>query len=141
MAGKTISAYTDEETAKLAEQIARVERRKVSQIAAEALSLYVRLPREAHATLRELEADGDPAQFVAMVQQVTRAIIRSAYDASLGRIADAANAAYGEMSEEEIEAESVRITSSSPDAADGEWTPSAPARGDATHRRTRRRAS
>lgn len=113
MPGKTISAYTDEETARLVGELARAERRTPSQIAAEAIALYVRLPREAHASLREI--DSDPPQHAAMIRQVTRAIIKTAYDASLERIAPTVKEIYGEtlQSEEEILAEAVRLTSSS----------------------------
>jgi hypothetical protein len=114
MPGKTISAYTDEETARLVGELARAERRTPSQIAAEAIALYVRLPREAHASLREI--DDDTAHRTAMIRQVTRAIIRAAYDASLEHIAPAVKEIYGDTleSEEEILAEAVRLTSSVP---------------------------
>ncbi|HVG46224.1 MAG TPA: hypothetical protein VM890_15885 [Longimicrobium sp.] len=112
MPGKTISAYTDEETARLVGELARAERRTPSQIAAEAIALYVRLPREAHALLRDI----DPSQHAAMIRQVTRAIIKAAYDASLERIAPVVREIYGDTlkSEEEILAEAVRLTSSAP---------------------------
>jgi uncharacterized protein (DUF849 family) len=112
MPGKTISAYTDEETARLVAELARAERRTPSQIAAEAIALYVRLPREAHSSLREI--DSDPPHHAAMIRQVTRAIIKAAYDASLERIAPSVKKIYGDtlQSEEEILAEAVRLTSS-----------------------------
>jgi hypothetical protein len=111
--GKTISAYTDEETARLVGDLARVERRTASQVAAEAIALYVRLPREAHAALREI--DGDPSPHAAMIRQVTRAIIKAAYDASLARMAPAVKEIYGDtlQSEEDILAEAIRLTSAS----------------------------
>lgn len=49
MSGKTISAYTDEKTAKSVAEIASLEQRKASQIAGMALKLFVKLPPEARA--------------------------------------------------------------------------------------------
>jgi len=83
MAGKTISAYTDAETANMVEQISRVEQRKPSQIAAAALAFYVRLPVEAHAALRRLEAIGTPEDLNLMRREVTRAISNASYNAAV----------------------------------------------------------
>lgn len=83
MAGKTISAYTDAETASMVEHISRLEQRKPSQIAAAALALYVRLPVEAHAALRRLEAIGTPEDVNLMLREVTRAISNASYSAAV----------------------------------------------------------
>jgi hypothetical protein len=83
MASKTISAYTDAETASMVEQISRVEQRKPSQIAAAALAFYVRLPVEAHAALRRLEAMGTPEDLNLMRREVTRAISNASYNAAV----------------------------------------------------------
>lgn len=141
MPGKTISAYTDEETARLVGALAKSERRTPSQIAAEAIALYVRLPREAHATLREM--DDDPAQRSLMLREVTRAIIRAAWDAGIERSAPAIREIYGDslQAEEDIEAEAVRLTSA---VSSGKGRRSGPARRHATEEETpvaRRRAS
>lgn len=111
MAGKTISAYIDEETARLVGELAQAERRTTSQIAAEAISLYVRLPREAHATLREL--GGDATTHAAMLRNASRAILRVAYDASLERFAPSVREIYGDrlQGEEAILDEAASLTS------------------------------
>lgn len=83
MAGKTISAYTDEETASMVEHISKLEQRKPSQIAAAALAFYVRLPVEAHAALRRLEAIGAPEDLNLMLREVTRAISNASYNAAV----------------------------------------------------------
>ncbi|HET7461213.1 MAG TPA: hypothetical protein VFJ82_08185 [Longimicrobium sp.] len=83
MASKTISAYTDAETASMVEQLSRVEQRKPSQIAAAALAFYVRLPAEAHAALRRLEAMGTPEDLNLMRREVTRAISNASYNAAV----------------------------------------------------------
>jgi predicted transcriptional regulator len=112
MPGKTISAYTDEETAKLVEHIARVEQRKPSQIAAAALAFYVRLPIEAHAALRRLEALASPEDLNLMRREVTRAISNASMDAAMERAAPRIHDTYGDglQTEEEIMAEAVRLT-------------------------------
>jgi predicted transcriptional regulator len=112
MPGKTISAYTDEETARMVGELAKAERRTPSQIAGEAIALYVRLPREAHASLREIGGDEEPARDL-MIRQVARAIIRAAYDASLARMVPPVKEIYGDTlaSEDDILSEAVRLTS------------------------------
>jgi len=116
MAGKTISAYTDEETARLVGQLAKVEHRTPSQIAAAALGFYVRLPPQAHAALRELAAMDSPEDMNLMLREVTRAINRSAYDAALRTAAPQVREKYGDTlrTEEDIEAEAVRLTARRP---------------------------
>ena len=114
MPGKTISAYTDEETAGLVSELARAEGRTQSQIAAEAIALYVRLPREAHALLRDI--DSDPSEHAVMIRHVTRAIIKVAYDASIRAWGPRLQEIYGDtlQTEEDIEAEAVRLTKRHP---------------------------
>ena len=52
MAGRTVSAYTDETTAQRIAQLAKVEDRSPAEIAAAALRLYVNLPTHAHQAFR-----------------------------------------------------------------------------------------
>ena len=112
MAGKTISAYTDAETASMVEQIARVEQRKPAQIAAAALAFYVRLPAEAQAALRRLEAIGAPEDLNLMRREVTRAISNASYNAAVRQSAPRVRELYGDavQSEDEILQEAVRLT-------------------------------
>lgn len=111
MAGKTISAYTDEETAALVAELARVEQRTPSQIASAALKLYARLPPRAHDSLRRLEANGAPEDFNLMLREITRAISNASFDAASRKIGSAFADAYGDdlHTDEEIEAEAVRL--------------------------------
>ena len=115
MARKTISAYTDEETAELVKHIALVEQRKPSQIAAAALAFYVRLPIEAHAALRRLEALATPEHLTMMRREVTRAISNASFDAAMDSMAPAIDERYGDrlQTEEDIVAEAVRLTTES----------------------------
>jgi hypothetical protein len=114
MAGKTISAYTDEGTATMVEHVSRIEQRKPSQIAAAALAFYVRLPVEAHAALRRLEAIATPEDLNLMRREVTRAISDASYHAAVRQSAARVREIYGDalQTDDEILAEAVRITSS-----------------------------
>jgi len=95
MAGKTISAYTDAETASMVEHISKLEQRKPSQIAAAALAFYVRLPVEAHAALRRLEAIGTPEDLNLMLREVTRAISNASYNAAVRQSGPRVREKYG----------------------------------------------
>lgn len=116
MAGKTISAYTDEGTAIMVEHVSRTEQRKPSQIAAAALAFYVRLPVEAHAALRRLEAIATPEDLNLMRREVTRAISDASYRAAVRQSAAAVREIYGDSLEtdDEILAEAVRLTAAPP---------------------------
>jgi|GEM_PF-743832 len=114
MAGKTISAYTDEGTATMVEHVSRVEQRKPSQIAAAAIGFYVRLPVEAHAALRRLEAIATPEDLNLMRREVTRAISDASYRAAVRQSAPRVREIYGDalQTDDEILAEAVRLTAS-----------------------------
>lgn len=79
MTGKTISAYTDIETANRVAYIARIEQRKPSQIASMALKLFVELPPEARAALWQIEALGSPTDFEAVMQEIARTLLNAQY--------------------------------------------------------------
>ncbi len=116
MAGRTISAYTDEGTASMVEHISRVEQRKPSQVAAAALAFYVRLPLEAHAALRRLESIATPEDLNLMRREVTRAISNASFDAAVRQSAPRVREIYGDSleTEDEILAEAVRLTAPTP---------------------------
>lgn len=82
MAGKTVSAYADEETARRVEHAARVEQRPVSQIASAALAFYARLPAEAHAALRAIEAQGGSAALDRAARAVARRLLDAQFEAA-----------------------------------------------------------
>jgi predicted transcriptional regulator len=113
MPGKTISAYTDEETAKLIAELARTENRKPSQIAAEAIALYVRLPAQVHASLRRVQGSGEPGHLNLMLREVSRAIVNASFDLTVDAMIPTLREIYGDtlQTEEEINAEAVRLTS------------------------------
>lgn len=79
MPGKTISAYTDENTANSVAQIARLEQRKPSQIAGMALKLFVKLPPEARTALWQIEALGSADEFESAMQEIARSLLNAQY--------------------------------------------------------------
>lgn len=79
MAGRTVSAYTDEATAAKVAEMARREDRSPAQIAAAALRFYVRLPAHARDAWRSAEALDDKAIDEA-AWAVGRALLNKRYD-------------------------------------------------------------
>lgn len=113
MPGKTISAYADAETARRVEALARIEDRAPSQIAAAALRFYLRLPPDAHDAIRQVEALGDAHDVEALVETMTRDLLKARSEVSLRKMADAmADRGIGAELDDEaaIEAEAVRLT-------------------------------
>lgn len=116
MAGETISTHVDEEVADRVRRIADLEDRKVSQVAAAALSLYVRLPGEARDALRHIEALGDEELQEVTLRELTSVLLRLDYELAARRVADEmAVDAPGELEDEEaILEKAVELTRSSP---------------------------
>lgn len=79
MAGKTISAYTDEETSVRVDQIARLENRKKAQIVSPALKFYVGLPSEVRAAWQEIEAIGDRDLREETKRELVRVFVNARY--------------------------------------------------------------
>jgi predicted transcriptional regulator len=79
MTGKTISAYTDAETAHRIESIALREHRKKAQIAGTALKFFVGLPEEARTAWRHIEALGTPAEIEQISQEIARTLLHAEY--------------------------------------------------------------
>lgn len=79
MPGKTISAYTDDETVKRIEAIAVQEQRKKAQVAGMALKFFAALPDEARAAWVQLSS-GSPTQVTAIAQDIGRVLLQAQYD-------------------------------------------------------------
>ena len=120
MAGKTVSAYTDEETARLIDHVARTEGRTSSQIAAAALALYVRLPAEAHAALRQIYALGSPEDLAEVTRRMSRLVLNSQFEIAQRAVVEAMRVEDPERleTEDDILAEAVRLTSNEQPGAD-----------------------
>ena len=79
MAGKTISAYTDKETADLIDRLAKIEQRTPSQLMAIALKFFVKLPVSAREAWYQIEAIGDEADKERAVALITQTLIERRY--------------------------------------------------------------
>ncbi|MBD2364798.1 hypothetical protein H6G36_27130 [Anabaena minutissima FACHB-250] len=88
MAGKTISAYTDAETASRVNHIAKMEHRRPSQIAGMALKFFAYLPPEARAVLWQLEGMGSTADLEEISREITRILLNAQYKAAQRQIMD-----------------------------------------------------
>lgn len=79
MAGKTISAYTDTDTAARIESIAKREDRRKAQVAGMALKLFSVLPDEARTAWRQIETLGSPAEVEHTIAELTRTLLDAQY--------------------------------------------------------------
>jgi hypothetical protein len=79
MAGKTISAYTDPETASRVGIIAKVEQRTQAQIGGMALKFFVSLPKEAREALWQIETMGNEQDWESLMNEVTRTVLNVQY--------------------------------------------------------------
>ena len=80
MTGKTISAYTDLDTAQRLEWIAKREQRRKAQIAGAALKLFVNLPEPARTAWHQLEALGSSEDLDRVSQELTRVLLHAQYE-------------------------------------------------------------
>lgn len=87
MAGKTISAYTDTDTADRIESIAKREDRRKAQIAGMALKLFSVLPDEARTAWRKIETFGSPADMEHAIADITRILLNAQYAISTQQVA------------------------------------------------------
>lgn len=115
MPARTISAYADEETARVVEQIAELEDRSPAQIAAAALRFYARLPSEARAAFRRIEKLGTEADLDTLTRAITRKTLDAEWEVAHRRfIGDMTNvpvpAADESVNEDDLLAEAVRLT-------------------------------
>lgn len=110
MAGRTVSAYADEETARVIERLAAFEDRSPAQIAAAALRFYVRLPAEAHAAFRRLEKLGNEQDLSALAREIARKTLDAEWEVAHRQLIREINPPSQPDDEEAILAEAVRLT-------------------------------
>ena len=121
MAGKTLSAYADEATARRVDELAAAEDRTTSQVAAAALRFWVQLPPEAHAALRQVERGGTAGDLERISRDVARALLHAQYDVAQRRVVAAMDVeALGPLeSEDDILAAAVHLTAQGADSRTG----------------------
>jgi hypothetical protein len=88
MAGRTISAHTDEATHEAISRISKAEDRPASQIVAAALRLYMRLPPGTRDSIRNIEAHGTPAEIAEAFRRVAFALAGASFAVSERRLAE-----------------------------------------------------
>lgn len=79
MAGKTISAYTDSETAESVAYLAKLENRTPAQIAGMALKFFVSLPTSARNAWCQINALGTQAEREEVAREITLALLNTQY--------------------------------------------------------------
>ena len=84
MAGRSISAYTDDLTYERVSRLAKSEDRSTAQIVAAAVRLYVQMPTRAHDAFRRLESAGDDTVRSA-ARAAGRALLNEDYEALASR--------------------------------------------------------
>jgi hypothetical protein len=109
MAARTISAYADEKTASVVEQIAALEDRSPAQIAAAALRFYVRLPAEVHSAFRRIEKLGTEGDMDALVRGIARKALDAEWDVAHRQLVSEMKVDVPE-GEDAILAEAVRLS-------------------------------
>lgn len=85
MPGKTISAYTDDETVKRIEAIAVQEQRKKAQVAGMALKFFAALPDEARAAWVQITSV-NPGVMDGIAQKITRILLQAQHDLAQQRV-------------------------------------------------------
>jgi hypothetical protein len=112
MAGRSISAWADEETARLVESVVKVEDRSAAQVAAAALRFYVQLPEEARAAIRRIEALGSAEEIRWAISEVARALLIAQFKIASRRGAEQMRLESEETLETDEDAldEAVRLT-------------------------------
>ncbi len=113
MAGKTISAYTDSETASRVGTIAKLEQRTQAQIGGMALKLFVSLPKEAREALWQIETMGNGQDWESLMNEVTRTVLNFQYRLASQQVIEQMNIEkLGDLdSEDEILQAAVNLTS------------------------------
>ncbi|MGL5805892.1 MAG: hypothetical protein ACRC2R_26995 [Xenococcaceae cyanobacterium] len=79
MSGKTISAYTSEQTANKLAEIAKRESRKKAQLAGMAIELFVSLPPAAIDAWLRVIANGEPNLKAQVQDKIARTLIDARY--------------------------------------------------------------
>ena len=110
MTEKTISAHTDPNTADLAAEVAKLEQRKVAQIAGMGLKLFVNLPPEARTVLWRISSEENEAAWLEMVQKISLTLLQYQYSQAHQEVLKEMNVEHLEPLESEDEILRTAIT-------------------------------
>ena len=110
MAGKTISAYTDSDTADAVAYLAKVEHRTPAQIASMALKFFVSLPAPARNAWCQIDALGEPEDRKRAISEITRALLNVQYDIAQQQVVSQMKLDTQLESEDDLLAAAVELT-------------------------------
>jgi hypothetical protein len=112
MAGKSISAWVDDRTARGVERVAKVEARPPAHVVGAAVKFYLSLPEEALSAIRKIDAFGTEEEVRWAMRKVARALLEAQHQIAAERAAGQARVDdLGPLdSEAEIDAAAVRVT-------------------------------
>lgn len=112
MAGKSISAWVDDRTARNVERLAKVEARPPAHVVAAAVKFYLSLPEEALSAIRKIDAFATEEEVQWAMHKVARALLEAQHQVAAERAARQARVDdLGRLdSETAINAAAVRAT-------------------------------
>jgi hypothetical protein len=115
MANETVSAYVGEEIAELVTTEAASEDRNPGEFAAQAIRLFIRLPREARASFAALDRFGTREELRWTLNEIARMLNVGELEMSRRRIADQVRGHVPiDASEEELDRLAIEWTSPTP---------------------------
>jgi hypothetical protein len=88
MKAESVSANLDKSLAALVRKLAKGEHRTVSNVIANALAVFVGMPKELRDSLLELSVDENSAAFRSVVQEISAVVARRKLDIALQRVAE-----------------------------------------------------
>jgi predicted transcriptional regulator len=101
MSGKTISAYTNEQTANKLSEIAKRESRKKAQLAGMAIELFVSLPPAAIDAWLRVVANGEPDIMAQVKDKIARTLLDARYQITHRQLIEEIESEYLEPLETE----------------------------------------
>ncbi len=110
MAGKTISAYTDTDTAESVAHLAKLEHRTQAQIAGMALKFFVVLPTSARTAWYQINALGDQVDLEEVTREITRTLINAQYKIAQRQVVEQMKIENSEQLETEDDLISAAVT-------------------------------
>lgn len=113
MAGKTISAYTDSDTAESVAYLAKIEQRTPAQIAGMALKFFVSLPAPARTAWYQINALGEQCDREKVAREIARTLLNAQYDIAQKQVISQIEVGqkHSLESEDDILSAAVRLTS------------------------------
>lgn len=113
MAGKTISAYTDSQTADSVAYLAKIEQRTPAQIAGMALKFFVSLPAPARTAWYQIVALGEQCNREQVAREIARTLLNAQYEIARKQVVSQIEVEQKQSleSEDDILSAAVRLTS------------------------------